>query len=81
MNRIMFMTELAALLQDISAEERVEAMRYYNNYFDDAGEENEQKVIEELGSPKKVAAEVKAGLRPRFPPPPAPEGSAAATPP
>ncbi len=63
MNRIMFMTELAALLQDISAEERVEAMRYYNNYFDDAGEENEQKVIEELGSPKKVAAEVKAGLR------------------
>ena len=37
MNRIEFMTELAALLQDISAEERIEAMQYYNDYFDDAG--------------------------------------------
>ena len=34
MNRIQFMTELAALLQDISVEERVEAMKYYNDYFD-----------------------------------------------
>ena len=63
MNRIEFMTELAALLQDISAEERVEAMQYYNDYFDDAGEENEEKIIEELESPAKVAAEVKAGLK------------------
>lgn len=62
MNRIEFMTELAALLQDISVEERTEAMQYYNDYFDDAGEENEQKIIGELGSPAKVAAEVKAGL-------------------
>ena len=63
MNRIEFMTELAALLQDISAEERIEAMQYYNDYFDDAGEENEEKIIEELESPAKVAAEVKAGLK------------------
>ena len=63
MNRIEFMTELAALLQDISAEERVEAMQYYNDYFDDAGKENEGKIIEELESPAKVAAEVKAGLK------------------
>lgn len=63
MNRIEFMTELAALLQDISVEERVEAMQYYNDYFDDAGEENEEKIIEELESPAKVAAEVKAGLK------------------
>ena len=62
MNRIQFMTELAALLQDISVEERVEAMKYYNDYFDEAGEENEEEIIRELGSPAKVAAEVKAGL-------------------
>lgn len=62
MNRVQFMTELAALLQDISAEERVEAMKYYNDYFDEAGEENEEDIIKELGSPDKVAAEVKAGL-------------------
>lgn len=62
MNRIEFMTELAALLQDISVEERVEAMQYYNDYFDDAGQENEQRVIEELGNPVKVAAMIKADL-------------------
>ena len=63
MNRIEFMTELASLLQDISVEERTSAMQYYNDYFDDAGEENEQKIIEELGSPVRIAAELKEGLK------------------
>lgn len=62
MTREEFMTELASMLQDISVEERVEAMQYYNNYFDDAGEEQEERIAAELGSPAKVAAEVKAGL-------------------
>ncbi|MEZ3433271.1 MAG: DUF1700 domain-containing protein [Lachnospiraceae bacterium] len=62
MNRIEFMTELAALLQDIPVVERQEAMKYYNDYFDDAGEENESQVIEELESPGKVAATIKADL-------------------
>ena len=62
MNRTQFMLELAALLQDISVEERTEAMKYYNDYFDEAGEENEAEIIRELGSPAKVAAEIKAGL-------------------
>ena len=39
MNRIGFMTQLAALLQDVPVEERREAMQYYNDYFDDAGAE------------------------------------------
>lgn len=63
MNRIKFMTELAALLQDVPAEERRDAMKFYNDYFDDAGEENEQRVIEELESPAKVAATIKADLK------------------
>lgn len=62
MTRNAYLTRLAELLQDIPAEERVAAMEYYNDYFDDAGGENEQQVIRELGSPEQVAAEVKAGL-------------------
>ena len=62
MNRIEFMTELAALLQDVPEEERRDAMKYYNDYFDDAGEENEHQVVEELESPAKVAATIKADL-------------------
>lgn len=63
MNRIEFLAELEKLLQDISAEERKEAVQYYKDYFEDAGLENEQHIIEELGSPKKVAETIKAGLR------------------
>ena len=62
MSRIEFMDELRALLQDISAEEREEAMQYYNDYFDDAGVENEESIIKELGSPQRVAQTIKAGL-------------------
>lgn len=65
MRREEFITQLDSLLQDISAEERVEAMQYYNDYFDDAGEDEEESIIEQLGSPVKVAAEVKAGLHAR----------------
>ena len=61
MNRIEFMTELAALLQDVQVEERKEAMQYYNDYFDDAGEE-EKDVVKELGSPAKVAENIKKDL-------------------
>lgn len=62
MNRIEFMSRLAELLQDISPLERQEAMQYYNDYFDDAGEEYEAQVIKELESPQKVAVKIKAGL-------------------
>ena len=63
MSRTEFMSELEALLQDISVDERQEAMQYYTDYFDDAGEGNEAYIITELGSPAKVAATIKAGLR------------------
>lgn len=62
MSRIEFMNELRALLLELSAEEREEAMQYYNDYFDDAGIENEAAIIAELGSPRKVADTIKAGL-------------------
>lgn len=63
MNRIEFMTELAALLQEVPEEERKDAMQYYNDYFDDAGEEKEQEVIRELESPEKVAEKIRADFK------------------
>ena len=60
MNRIEFMEELSGLLQDIPEEDRMDALNYYNDYFDDAGAENEKNVIAELESPEKVAAKIKA---------------------
>jgi len=44
----------------VARDEVAAAISYYNKYFDDAGVENEQKVIEELGSPTQIAARIKA---------------------
>jgi len=60
MNRIEFISRLETLLQDMPTQEREDAIAYYNDYFDDAGSENEQDVIASLGSPEKVAATIKA---------------------
>ena len=62
MNRKEFLAQLERLLWDIPVQEREEALEFYNSYFDDAGEENESSVIQELGSPGKVAAIIKADL-------------------
>lgn len=62
MNREQFMRQLECLLQNISPAEREEALQYYNDYFDDAGVENEKAVIEALGSPAKVAENIKRDL-------------------
>ena len=63
MNRIEYMTKLASLLQDIPEVERKDAMKYYNDYFDEAGEENEEQVIREFGAPEEVAENIKADLK------------------
>ena len=62
MNRADFMRNLAELLADVSPSEREEAIQYYNDYFDDAGAENEQSVIASLGTPEQLAKSIKAGL-------------------
>ncbi|HWT73523.1 MAG TPA: DUF1700 domain-containing protein [Mobilitalea sp.] len=62
MTRLEFMKELESLLPDIPLEEREEALQYYNGYFDDAGEDHEDEIIKELGSPSKVASIIKADL-------------------
>ena len=62
MNRAEFMGRLAELLGDVPPQEREEAIQYYNDYFDDAGAENESGVIASLGTPEELAGAIKAGL-------------------
>ncbi len=62
MNRADFMKQLESLLTGIAPTEREEAIQYYNDYFDDAGAENEQEVIEALGNPARVAENIKRDL-------------------
>lgn len=62
MNRVEFMSQLERLLWDVPESDRQDALCYYNDYFDEAGVENEAQVIQKLGSPGKVAATIKADL-------------------
>ena len=59
MNRAEFMSRLRELLSDITESEREEALNYYEDYFDEAGAENESSVIQDLVSPEKVAFIIK----------------------
>ena len=47
MRRAEFMKELEYLLQDIPDEEKEEALAYYRDYLEEAGDENEEQVIRE----------------------------------
>lgn len=62
MSREEYLDQLAYLLQDIPQEERDEAMEFYRDYFEEAGEGQEAYVISTLGSPEKVAAQIKSSL-------------------
>lgn len=62
MNREEFLRQLEQLLTGISEEEKADAMAFYRSYFEDAGEGNEASIIKELGSPKKVADNIRKNL-------------------
>lgn len=62
MNKEQFISRLEELLEDIPESERAEAIEYYREYFDDAGIENEEQVMKELGSVEKVAHNIKEEL-------------------
>ena len=62
MNRRDFIDELKKRLRKLPYDEIKEAVDYYEGYFDDAGEENEQAVLAELGSPSAVSAQIIAGF-------------------
>ena len=63
MNRNEYMAALRRALAGLPEEERASALRYYEEYFDDAGPENERKAIDGLGAPEQVAAQILADYR------------------
>lgn len=62
MKKETFLKELEYLLQDIPDEDKEEALSYYRDYLEEAGSENEDKVMEEFGSPERVAAIIRADI-------------------
>lgn len=60
MNKDEYLTRLKDKLDNIPLEEAQNIVQYYCEYFDEAGVENEQKVIKELGSPESLAKRVTA---------------------
>lgn len=62
-----FMYRLAQQLVSLPPEERVCALKFYDEYFADAGEENADAVIRDLGSPEEVARTIKEDFAQRNP--------------
>lgn len=62
MNRSEFMQRLGVLLSSLPVDERTDAMKYYTDYLDEAGPENESSVLEEIGTPEEVAKNILSEL-------------------
>lgn len=62
MTREKFMGRLIELLYDIPEQEKQDAILFFESYFEEAGPGEEENVIRKLGSPEKVAAQIKANL-------------------
>ncbi len=58
MNKKEFLNELEKRISVLKPEEIRNTMEFYEEYFEDAGAENEENVIEELGDINKLAEEV-----------------------
>ena len=65
MNKKEFLQRLRDNLTPMPEEEVSAALRYYEEYFDDPGIENEARVLKELGNPEQVAKQILAdgGIR------------------
>lgn len=61
MSKEEFMKELEYLLQDIPEEEKEDALEYYRDYLEEAGDQEEQ-VLKEFGSPERIAAIIRADI-------------------
>ncbi len=62
MNKEQYLQKLRENLNGLSAEGTAEIMQYYTEYFEDAGPEHEDAVIEELGDPAILAAQAAEAL-------------------
>ena len=57
-----YLNQLQKYLKKLPQSDYEDAMEYFTEYFADAGPENEQAVIEELGTPQLAAAELMMNL-------------------
>lgn len=62
MNKHEFMRRLEIELSNVPQDEARAAIEYYREYFAEAGEENEADVIRELGSPERIASQIRANV-------------------
>ncbi|MEG0260047.1 MAG: DUF1700 domain-containing protein [Lysinibacillus sp.] len=60
MDKAGYLKNLRSRLYRLPVHEIDAALVYYEEYFDDAGEENEQQVIDQLGPPSQVASQIMA---------------------
>ncbi len=58
MNRNQYMKELSYGIRKLPKEEYDRALAYFEEYFEEAGPENEGEAIERLGTPKEAAEEL-----------------------
>lgn len=61
MRKYAYLARLEELLAPLPAQERQEALNYYEEYFDAAGSENEEQTAAELGDPAEVARNILEG--------------------
>ena len=62
MTRKEYMEQLKKYLKRLPKEDYDNAIEYFSEYFDEAGPENEQQVMEDLGEPKEAARELLLNL-------------------
>ena len=62
MTRNEYMEQLKKYLKRLPKEDYDNAIEYFSEYFDEAGAENEQQVMKELGEPKEAAGELLLNL-------------------
>ncbi|CAG6197575.1 membrane protein [Streptococcus pneumoniae] len=62
MTRTEYLTQLELYLKKLPEADRIEAMDYFRELFDDAGIEGEEELIASLGTPKEAAHEVLSNL-------------------
>lgn len=58
MTKSEYLAKLDKYLKKLPKEDYQEAMDYFREYFDEAGPENEEEVIAELGTPKEAAHDI-----------------------
>lgn len=65
MNRKIYMRSLGERLRKLPKEDFDMAMEYFREYFDEAGPDNEERAIEDLGTPQQAAEQIIMNLAAR----------------